>query len=149
MGFRVSNNGERGASILEFALVLPILLVLVFGVIEFGIIFYDKAMLTNAVREGARYGIVSTSSLPANQRRTKAEISEVVTNYCSNYLITFGAAVIPGVDVVPDPSGAPVCGDDLTVSVTYYYDFLLIPNFLPGLSQAGLDLSANVMMRYE
>ena len=49
---------EEGASAIEFALVLPLLLVLVFGIIEFSILFYDKAMLTNASREGARVGIV-------------------------------------------------------------------------------------------
>ncbi|HKK00735.1 MAG TPA: TadE/TadG family type IV pilus assembly protein, partial [Desulfuromonadales bacterium] len=49
---------ERGASAVEFALVLPLLLVILFGIIEFGFILYDKAMITNASREGARAGIV-------------------------------------------------------------------------------------------
>jgi len=46
---------SRGQSLLEFALVLPLLLVLVLGAMDFGRMFYIKVALTNAVREGANY----------------------------------------------------------------------------------------------
>ena len=46
---------QRGAAAVEFAIVLPLLLVFVFGIIEFGFLLYDKAVITNASREGARY----------------------------------------------------------------------------------------------
>ena len=49
-------KGNNGASAVEFAVVLP-LLVLPFGIIEFSLALYDKAMITNASREGARAGI--------------------------------------------------------------------------------------------
>ena len=49
---------QTGASAVEFAIILPLLVVFVFGIIEFGLIFYNKAMLTNASREAARAGIV-------------------------------------------------------------------------------------------
>ena len=45
----------RGQSLVEMALVLPILLVLVIGAIEFGRLFYTKIVITNAAREGAYY----------------------------------------------------------------------------------------------
>jgi Flp pilus assembly protein TadG len=51
-------NSQRGAAVVEFAFVLPLLLVILFGIIEFSFLLYDKAMLTNASREGARVGIV-------------------------------------------------------------------------------------------
>ena len=56
---RKPKNGERGASAIEFAVILPLLLVVLFGIIEFGFVLYNKAVLTNACREGARAGIVS------------------------------------------------------------------------------------------
>ncbi len=52
-------KSENGASAVEFALVLPLLLVLVFGIIEFSIFLYDKAVITNASREGAQAGDVA------------------------------------------------------------------------------------------
>jgi Flp pilus assembly protein TadG len=63
----------RGTAIVEFAIILPLLLVLLFGIIEFGIILYDKAVITNASREGARAGIVSQ-----DPRVSDSEIKQVV-----------------------------------------------------------------------
>jgi Flp pilus assembly protein TadG len=42
---------ENGGSLIEFAIVLPIMLLLVGGIIEFGILYYNKQVLTNASRE--------------------------------------------------------------------------------------------------
>jgi Flp pilus assembly protein TadG len=50
---------ERGASAVEFALVLPLLLAIVFGIIDFGLIMAQKATLASAARTGARYGSVN------------------------------------------------------------------------------------------
>ena len=53
-----SRRNQRGASAVEFALILPILICVLFGIVEFGLLMYDKAVITNASREGARAGIV-------------------------------------------------------------------------------------------
>ena len=55
---KVAWKNQTGASAVEFAIVLPILVLLVFGIIEFSVALYDKAMITNASREGARAAIV-------------------------------------------------------------------------------------------
>jgi Flp pilus assembly protein TadG len=52
-------RGERGSSAVEFALVVPVLLLLVFGIINFGLVMAQKASLSNAARAGARYGTVN------------------------------------------------------------------------------------------
>jgi Flp pilus assembly protein TadG len=52
-------KSERGQTMTEFALVLPILILLLFGVVQFGITFNNYLMLTDAVRAGARKGTVS------------------------------------------------------------------------------------------
>ena len=45
---------ERGAAVVEFALILPILVLFVFGIVEFGRAYSARIELTGAVREGAR-----------------------------------------------------------------------------------------------
>ena len=47
---------ERGAAVVEFALILPILVMFVFGIVEFGRAYSARIQLTAAVREGARAG---------------------------------------------------------------------------------------------
>ena len=52
-------RGEEGQDIVEFALVLPILMIVLFGIIDFGWIFYSTAMVGNAAREGARFAVMN------------------------------------------------------------------------------------------
>jgi hypothetical protein len=49
---------EKGATLVEFVLVLPLLLLFTFAIIEFGVLMYDKAVITLGSREGARAAIV-------------------------------------------------------------------------------------------
>ena len=49
---------EGGQSLVEFALVLPILLALLCGIIDFGWLYYNQITLNNAAREGARYAVI-------------------------------------------------------------------------------------------
>ena len=48
------SNSERGAAMVEFAIIAPLLLLLVFGIIEFGRAYNAQNSLTHAAREGAR-----------------------------------------------------------------------------------------------
>ncbi|MCK5219206.1 pilus assembly protein, partial [bacterium] len=47
-------KNQRGAAAVEFAIVLPLLALILFGTIDFALLFYNKQVLTNASREGAR-----------------------------------------------------------------------------------------------
>ena len=59
---------EDGQAYVEFALVLPILLLVVMGIIQFGTVFKDYIALTDSVRVGARQAAVSRSIVDPNQR---------------------------------------------------------------------------------
>ena len=73
-------NHEKGAAAVELAIVLPVLVMFVFGIIEFGIVFYNKAMITNACREAARAAIVyRTPLLTADEMKT--EVDNVVAKF--------------------------------------------------------------------
>ena len=55
---KLLHKRERGQALVEFALVLPVLLVLLCGIIDFGWLYYNQITLNNAAREGARYAAV-------------------------------------------------------------------------------------------
>lgn len=134
---------EHGGSLVEFAIVMPLLFILLFGIIDFGILLYNQAVITNASREGARYGIVSRSP-----RRTDEEISSFVRSFCdSNLLKTFGTWTDP--TVIPDHAGGQDFGDSLLVQVQWQHRFLALPN-LPGVGLSNpMTLSAHTVMNYE
>ena len=56
---KAEHGAERGAVAVEFALVLPLLVMIVFGIIEFGMVMSQKAALASGARTGARYGSVN------------------------------------------------------------------------------------------
>ena len=143
---RIKSGSQKGAAMVEFALILIPLLLITFGIIEFGIIMYDKAMVTNASREGARAGIVLRLT-PAGDYNplTDAEIESVVTGYLGNHLISFGSG---SVVVTCAPAEPRVSGGQLTVTTTYTYDFLVLPNFATNLL-GSIDLSAHTVMKME
>ncbi len=145
-------RSEQGAAVVEFAVVLPLLLLIVFGIVEFSFILYNQAMITNASREGARTGIIVQTP-----RKSTGEITTVVNNYLNNYLVNFnsGAPPAPAVvvkinDVVGDPSTAGLVSaqDYLTVEVSYNYDFLIIPDFITSIAGTK-TLFASSTMRAE
>ena len=134
-------KSEKGAAAIEFAIVLPVLVLLLVGIMEFSVLLYDQAVITNASREGARAGIVFSK-----QPISDAEIQAVVNNYCAGHMITFGAA--SGVTTSVSRAGSGSAGDPLTVLVNYHYDFLVIPNFLSDLA-GGINLAGQTVMRME
>jgi len=54
-------RGERGQALVEFTIILPILLLLILGILQFGIVFNNYITLTDAVRAGARQASVGRS----------------------------------------------------------------------------------------
>jgi Flp pilus assembly protein TadG len=138
----------RGASAVEFAIILPLLVLLVFGIIELTFALYDKAMITNASREGARVGIVYRSPAVSD-----AEITGVVNNYLGTHLISFGSKRPPSSDPVTGATvlvmrtgGSP--GGEVKVRVGYTYSFLVLPQFASGLG-GGINMAAETVMRME
>ena len=89
------------------ALVMPLLVMLVFGTVDFGLLIYNKAVITNAAREGARAGIVYAPS-PGVDRLTTAQVKTVVPTTAARYLITFGSHVLSASDVTVVNGGGAV-----------------------------------------
>lgn len=126
-------KNQKGTELVEFAIVGLLLFLVLFGTIDFALLLFDKQVITNASREGARRGIVQSSP-----RISVGEMQSVANNYCKNYLINFTKT--DPVVAVKSTSGT-ICGafgEDLTVTVSYNYKFLAIPNVMKA---AGGSLS--------
>jgi Flp pilus assembly protein TadG len=103
---RISLRDQRGQSMTEFALVLPILSLLLFGVIQFGLVFNNYLTMTDAVRAGARKGAVgrhladpqgsATSAVRA--AATDLKQSDLNVNVSANPGWTAGAEVTVSAD---------------------------------------------------
>jgi Flp pilus assembly protein TadG len=148
MKIKSETLNQSGASAIEFALVLPVLLLFLFGIIEFSVLFYNKAMITNASREAAREGIrYDWDTAPAIGGWTDPDtLGDVVDAYLGNMLITFSSEKPTAVTSVTDspPLGH---GSPRTVRVAYDYDFLILPEFADNV--ANLTLTAQTVMRLE
>jgi Flp pilus assembly protein TadG len=154
---------EKGGSLIEFAVIAPLLFVIVFGIIEFGLLFYDMAMITNASREGARSGIVFDPALrnsdgTVNLTAVSEKVNDVVDNYCSAHLVSLGGgSSSPSVINVQSVNidGSP----GIQVNVTYPYQFLvfrplvdLMMRLFSGTGTAipgSITLPAETVMRLE
>ncbi|MGB6057713.1 MAG: TadE family protein, partial [Microthrixaceae bacterium] len=71
---------ERGAAMLEFAIIMPVFLLLVLGIIDFGATFNDYNSVRQGVREGARQVVVADWSLPGCTSGTSSQRAQCVTS---------------------------------------------------------------------
>jgi len=128
--YRKLGKNERGATMVEFALVALLLFTLIFGIIEFGWVFFGWITLTGAVREGARRAIVGESN-----------IEETVIEHARAVIITSGPTLSMG--------GA---GQTKTVTVSATGEIPLMTGLFSFISNTGSNtyqVSAEATMRYE
>lgn len=142
--YKSLNSNDDGAAVVEFAIVLPLFMVLTFGIIEFGIIMYNKAIITNASREGARFGILYANppkSEAAVKERVADKLGTDVDNLGESMLISLGSPAEITISAEPDTAG-----EYLIVKVEYPYGFLL-PKLLPGVPDTMNIVTTTVMRR--
>lgn len=107
---------ERGASAVEFAIVLPVLFLILAGIVDFGRAYQAQVQLTNAAREGARAAVVlPLGSTPAPTTEVAARVS----------------AALPGVTdaLVPSPTYCPSLANATaraTVTVTRPFQWIVL-----------------------
>jgi Flp pilus assembly protein TadG len=144
---------QNGTSTVEFAMILPFLLIMLFGIMEFGMLLYDKAVITNASREAARSGIAYK-----NVKLTNTEIQGVAVTYASNYLMSSSSVKLSSSDVTVLPATplpvATISGTPLTVRVTYPYTFFVFGNlfnaYMGGsFTNNQIPLRATTVMNHE
>lgn len=128
----------------EFALVLPMLLLLFFGIFEFGRFYFTKLTLQHAVREATRFAITGNvlmdpeSGDPMDRSRS---ITKVILENTKDLEVD-----LDGITITPADGGGP--GDIVRVEIDFQYDLSLplISEFVPG---GHVDLSFTTAMRNE
>ena len=126
-------SSERGQSLVEFALVVPLLLLLVIGIAEFGRAWMTQNVITGAVREAARIAAVQA---PGGGWNGSAAITRG-----NQILASAGIATTVSVQD-PGPYG------DVAATVTFNFP-VVIAGFIPGLNNATIPLSSTTTMRRE
>ena len=121
---------RRGVAVVEFAIVAPLMFLLVFGIIEFGRALMVQQVLTNASREGARRAILEST--------TAAEVTTLVNDYLTNTSVS-GATI----SVSPASLSSVGLGDPVTVTVSVPYNQV---SWIPPWFLGGQTLSATTMM---
>jgi Flp pilus assembly protein TadG len=114
------SDRSKGQELAEFAIVLPLLLLIVFGVLDLGRLFHALITITNAAREGARYAMIFPDDLTGIDSVTRREAQN------SGITLDPGASSVS----VTYPQGF---GEHLPVRVTVTYRFqLFIAGILPS-----------------
>ena len=134
MRLRARRGGDRGSVAVEFALILPVFLMLVYAGIAYGVALSAKATLTEAAADGARAAVAGTSAtyttLAANQAKTAVDANLLGADNAG------AISISTPTPVTPCPHSASSTSTCVTVAITYNYSaHPLIPN-LPGLSVA-------------
>jgi Flp pilus assembly protein TadG len=101
-------NKRKGAAAVEFALVAPVFVLLVFGMIEYGRMVMVQQVITNASREGARQAVLDGTSA--------ANVTTTVNTYLTNGAVSGATVTMNPTNPATAVSGTPVT---VTVSVPY------------------------------
>ncbi|MHB1043539.1 MAG: TadE family protein [Eubacteriales bacterium] len=129
---------KRGQALVELALVLPLLILMIMGIMEFGRIFHSYLLITNAAREGARLGVVHE---PDSVILTRVKDMAVSLNLTDSQISITPAET--------NAMGEPlrVRGVPLTVKVDYNMELItpMLDNIVPN----PIPLSASSTMRVE
>lgn len=133
---RLRRKGEKGQSLLEFAMVAPIFFLVLFAIIDFGMAFHAWITVTNSAREGARLGVVRATAIDI-----EARVREAAGNLGDDLSVA-----------VTNAEGAP--GESVVVDVSYEYELMTPLGDLMGLVGGGavgdsFTLSSTADMRLE
>lgn len=133
---------ERGAELIEFALVLPLMLLVLLGIIDFGLLFQRYFVVTNAAREGARVAVLPGYEEP--------DVIARVTQF-----LTAGGLTETAITTVGAPQEISVGSQCIVVrpvTVAYPYSYSAVGSlaaFFDGTGFSRSSLQATATMRSE
>lgn len=134
-----SARGERGQSLVEFAIILPVFLLLLLGTVDLGLGFKTYIALTNAAREGARWISIYPNDQAGARARIAAEVESIGLSAGSpsdnGYAVSFST-----------DSGYSI-GSHVTVNVQYEYPLLF--GAFTSLPNINFSASSTMVVLYD
>jgi Flp pilus assembly protein TadG len=149
--FFILRRRTEGVIAVEFAILGTLFFMLVAGIVDFGHAYYMKQIVTNASREGARYGISYQADPVSGARKVPSAFSPSIKNYVLN---TYLAHTILPADAAADVTVAGTGystgtkGAPLEVTVTAKKTWFLLYGFVPGVGHSK-TLTATTVMQCE
>lgn len=151
----VRKRRERGQSLVEFALVAPILLVLVFGIIDFGMALRAYITTTQATREGARFGSIGSAAGTFTAGGTGQCNGSTTTTVVGKVCTSMNGLDLGDIQTVSVtyPNGQ-TSGNSVRVQTQYRYYYItpvktLVTFFSGGMIDDYLTFSSTTDMRLE
>lgn len=142
-------RNRSGQALVEFALVLPILMILTFAIIDFGRAWSASHALADAAREGLRIVVVKDASqgIPEAEAAIAARLAPLGISLAADQ-ITWTTVDGTGTEVAL--TGEPTRGDPVTVTLTHDFQYLIIGRLLDWAAGAeNVDLQSSYTMRAE
>jgi hypothetical protein len=136
-------GGRSGQALVEFILILPILLLLVFGLIDFARAWSAHHAIADAAREGARMLVVHDPGVGIPEAQERIEERLAAARLRATAEITFSRNGDEWEDGSP---WAPARGDAITVMIDYPYHFWFMGSWL---DKAKVNLVSSITMRGE
>lgn len=134
---------EVGQSLVEFSLILPVMLILVFAICDFGRGFYTWLIVTNAAREGARAAAVQSDSSTID--------SKIYDSFCSSYPSNCGLDTTKMTITKTNVQGAR--GTETAVDISYNFSYVTplgpLLQLIGGSSLSNPTISSHAAMRLE
>jgi Flp pilus assembly protein TadG len=141
---RVPGRDDRGAELIELAIIFPILMLLVAGMVDFGFLFQRYEVVTNAAREGARMGSLPNYSI--------TDVRERIDDYLDTSGLTdaYPLPDVTFVDEVLPTSGKTVRTVNVVVNYPSRFSFIgPIAAMVGGSGWSSITLRASSVMRVE
>ncbi len=148
---RRARKATRGQSLVEFAMVLPLLMIMVFGIIDFGMGLRSYISLTNATREGARFGAVGNPAGTYPTDCTGTSNTSIIGRVC----VAMDDLRLTNLqNVTVSYPGGQTPGNSVVVSAHYHYNYItplgsIVNFFSAGSLPSYLNLDAETDMRLE
>ena len=125
---------SRGQTLIEFALIAPIMFILLFGIIDFGMVLNRRIVIEHAVREGSRYASVHLTSDPS----TCTDVQDRTAERAGGKAIDPDEVGVHYFDDNGNGTTSPIAGDTVRVTAPFEYSLPLTSVF--GLSPIDVTL---------
>jgi Flp pilus assembly protein TadG len=135
---RTLSRQDRGQALLEFALILPLLLLLVLGIIEFGRAWNLAQLMSDVAREGARRAVVADPSV------TETQVHDFMDQKLATAGVPIGSATITFSKTGADPAAGWHSPGQQTVTVVIPYSFMFFGDVF-----GTIPLTSSFTMRME